>query len=78
MKNVIESYKTTILGLIILGATVIYQMRAVKFNYETDSSIIIFTYLLSVGLVIAPDKVVSNIFAVLKKFTGANGRDKVE
>lgn len=70
MKNVFESYKTTVLGLAILAITAVYQMRSVKFNYEVDTYILIFMYLFSVSLVIAPDKLIDNIFAVLKKFTG--------
>lgn len=65
-KNIFESYKTTVLGLVILAVTIIYQFKAIKFAYEVESVYLIFAYGFSIGLILAPDKVLKVIFARIK------------
>ena len=67
MKNIFESYKTTVLGLIILAAALILQFKAVKLDYELDTTQLTIMYGLAVGLVLAPDKVIKSIFALINK-----------
>lgn len=66
MKNIVKGWKTTLLGLVILGVNFYYLL-------EKDAEIFKFSILLivAIGFLFAPDTIVDGLRSVIK-----NNKDK--
>lgn len=66
MKNIVKGWKTTLLGLVILGVNFYYLL-------EKDAELFKFTILLVIGIgfLFAPDTIIEGLRSVIK-----NNKDK--